>query len=287
MMLFLDAIVLAALILFGVAGLWRGPRAEAVTLAGLTLGALLADEWGDAWGGDLAAAIGPLGPGGARLVVRMLLFLVPLIGLGYLGALALPKAAPLGFRTRVAGVALGVFNGAAILAEVLRNWHYSQDATSGLAEDPVTHFFLEWTGWWPLLLVLLGLIVVGVVIARRPRRLPAPVPVKQPALSTSGSASLPAATTVTYPPTTAGSSLPGRSSGTTNGSGSSPATGGTGSTTTAAEKSPLPVRATTDPAHPATDSTRTPAKPEGPRCRTCGNALAPGAAFCPNCGTPV
>ncbi|MDQ2807404.1 MAG: zinc-ribbon domain-containing protein, partial [Chloroflexota bacterium] len=67
---------------------------------------------------------------------------------------------------------------------------------------------------------------------------------------------------------------------------------GTGSDPHAA----LPVRAVSDPTTPtiiAPTTTPAPAKPapssrsDGPRCRTCGNALAPGAAFCPNCGTPV
>jgi hypothetical protein len=32
---------------------------------------------------------------------------------------------------------------------------------------------------------------------------------------------------------------------------------------------------------------REPAANDERRCRTCGKVLAPGAAFCPNCGTPV
>ena len=269
MNLVLDAVLLVALVLFAVGGMLRGPRPEVVTLVGLTLGTLLADEWGAAWSRDLAAAVGVLSPSAAGILVRGLLFAVPLIGLGYGGALLLPKSGPLGFRSRIGGLALGLFNGAAILAGLLRNWYYSQDTGNTLINDPATRLLLEWAGWWPMALALGGLLAVVAAAARRPRRRPAPVAVSPAKPAVVGSS-----TATTHPP-----------AGGVNGTGS-----GSDSYTA------LPVRAVSDPAAPTAVvpvTTPAPAKPgatnrpDGPRCRTCGNALAPGAAFCPNCGTPV
>lgn len=266
----LDAVLLVALVLFAVGGVLRGPRPEVVTLVGLTLGTLLADEWGAAWGRDLAATVGVLSPTVAGIIVRGLLFGLPLIVLGYGGALLLPKRGPLGFRSRLAGLALGLFNGTAILAGLLRNWYYSQDTGGALINDSATRLLLEWAGWWPLALALGGLLAVVAAAARRPRRRPVAVTStpRQPVVT----GSLAPATR----PIAVGSA-------------------GTGNGTIPDPPAALPVRAATSPAAPTliTTPAPVPVKPsatgrsDGPRCRTCGNALAPGAAFCPNCGTPV
>ena len=51
------------------------------------------------------------------------------------------------------------------------------------------------------------------------------------------------------------------------------------------------VSSSTAPVTPAGDGNgvprREPAAKDERRCRTCGKVLAAGAAFCPNCGTPV
>ncbi len=270
MNLVLDAVLLVALVLFAVGGVLRGPRPEVVTLAGLTLGTLLADEWGTAWGGDLAAAVGVLSPTVAGIIVRGLLFGLPLIVLGYGGALLLPKTGPLGFRNRIGGLALGLFNGTAILAGLLRNWYYSQDTGGTLISDPATRLLLEWAGWWPLALALGGLLAVVAAAARRPRR----------------------PTTVAIPPAkpVAAGSLTSAARPT------SVVSVGTGNGSSSDSHATLPRRPAADPAAPtlitptptpATAKPSPPSRSDGPRCRTCGNALAPGAAFCPNCGTPV
>ncbi len=270
MNLVLDSILLVALVLFGVGGILRGPRPEVVTLVGLLLGTLLADEWGAAWGVDLAGAVGVLNAPTAGIIVRGLLFLLPLLALGYGGAMLLPKEGVLGFRSRIGGLALGLFNGAAILAVLLRNWYYSYDAGKSLAEDPATRTLLEWAGWWPLVLALGGLLAVIVATVRRPRRPSAPMIVKQP-VAVTGSSGVTTTRPATAPAAATGS--------------------GMGSSLPA-----LPIRPVSDPVTPATIvPATTPITPkptlagraDGPRCRTCGNALAPGAAFCPNCGTPV
>jgi len=270
----LDAGFIVILIVFALAGLRRGPWPEVVALGGILLGALLADEWGDVWGRDLAASVGALGAQGAQMVARGALFLLPLILVGYGGAVLLPRLGRLSPRARLVGAGLGLFNGAAIVALLLRNWQYSQGVATGpLMTDPVGRALLEWAGWWPLVLALGGILAVISAVVRRAGRATPPVPVSQPSPATSG---IPTTTPAPAPkpsidpyapisPTPASSAptatIPTRPA--SNGGG-----GGGGA-------SSAPVAA-----KPARDADKR-------LCRTCGYALAPGAAFCPNCGTPV
>jgi hypothetical protein len=167
---------------------------------------------------------------------------------------------------------LALFNGAAILAVLLRNWDYSQGATgSPLRTDTVTRFFLEWAGWWPLLLALGGIVAVAVSVLRRPRRVTPAAPVTLPPI------------TARETPAPATSVIPAASGASRPASKEAPA------------PASLPVRpavsSSTVPAIPVGDGNgvprREPAASDERRCRTCGKVLAPGAAFCPNCGTPV
>jgi Colicin V production protein/zinc-ribbon domain len=273
MMLVLDGVLVAVLVVFALVGARRGPWPEVVALGGLLLGALLADEWGEAWGNDLGSMLGFLGPVGARMIVRSVLFLVPLIAVGYGGALLLPRLGKPGVRARLIAALLALFNGAAILAVLLRNWDYSQGATgSPLRNDAVTRFFLEWAGWWPLLLALGGIVAVAVSVLRRPRRVTPPAPVTLPApIGASKEAPAPS-----FIPATSGAPRPA--------SNEAPAPAPVA----------LPVRPAISGTSPATSASdgngvprREPAASDERRCRTCGKVLAPGAAFCPNCGTPV
>jgi hypothetical protein len=272
MILVLDGVLAVVLLLFVLVGARRGPWPEVVALGGLLLGALLADEWGEAWGNDLGSALGFLGPVGARMIVRSVLFLVPLIAVGYGGALLLPRLGKPSVRARLIAALLALFNGAAILAVLLRNWDYSQGATgSPLRNDGVTRFFLEWAGWWPLLLALGGIVAVAVSVLRRPRRVTPAAPVTLPPV--------PARET----PAPATSVIPA-ASGTSR-----------SASKEAAAPASLPVRpavsSSSAPVTAAGDGNgvprREPAASDERRCRTCGKVLAPGAAFCPNCGTPV
>ncbi|HMA36844.1 MAG TPA: zinc ribbon domain-containing protein [Chloroflexia bacterium] len=280
MTLVLDGILIVVLVLFALAGLRRGPWPEVVTLGGLLLGALLADEWGDTWGGDLGNLLGVVGPAGGKMVIRALLFLVPLLLIGYGGALLLPASGRLGFRARLAGAGLGLFNGVAIFAILLRNWYYSQGSPPGseLRTDPGTGFLLEWAGWWPILLAAGGIIAVLAAIVARPRPVRRPVPVTIPAAPAGGSVPLP----------------PPRPGGTTGGGIAAPPPTpfprpaapalGTGTAGPAPAPGDLPPPKL---AAPLPETRVPPPAPEERRCRTCGKVLAPGAAFCPNCGTPV
>src|SRR4051794_34982631 len=110
MLVVLDVILLLVLAVFTMGGIRRGPWPEVVTLGGVLLGALLADEWGDVWAGDLGGAFGFIGTG-ARLITRNVLFLVPLIGIGYGGAILLPKIVRIDYRARLGGAVLALFNG--------------------------------------------------------------------------------------------------------------------------------------------------------------------------------
>ncbi|HUS17669.1 MAG TPA: zinc ribbon domain-containing protein [Chloroflexia bacterium] len=279
MVLVLDGIMAVLLVLFAVAGVRRGLWPEVVTLAGWLLGALLADEWGDAWGSDLAGALGVLGLPTARIIVRTLLFLVPLLVIGYGGALLLPRGSRLDARGRTIGGLLGLLNGVAIFATLLRNWHYSQ-GSSPLTTDLVTRFLLDWAGWWPLLLALGGMIAVAVAVMRRPRPVRKPVSVTVPPAS----ASVPPAA---YPPPVTGSSAP---SSPFSGLRTTPPSSSSSSTISTVPSTPVTPPGDNGSAKEAKPTIVAPAATSGPdehRCRTCGKILAPGAAFCPNCGTPV
>ncbi|MGI8586909.1 MAG: zinc ribbon domain-containing protein [Chloroflexia bacterium] len=284
MLTVLDGGLLVALVLFAFAGVRRGAWPEVVTLGGLLLGALLADEWGEPWGGDLAGMAGFLGPSGARMVVRGLLFLVPLLVVGYGGALLLPKGNRPGRAARLGGGLLGLFNGSAILGLLLRNWHYSQGASgSPLTTDPITNAFLEWAGWWPVLLAAGGLVAVLTAVVRRPRTAPKPAP--QPVVAASVTGGVPSPTG--YSPAYA-STDPFAGMGNTQyspGASASPSAAPPDNGTRAAQPSATPVASATA-AEPPLPTPR-PVGSGTRRCRTCSEPLAPGAAFCTNCGTPV
>ncbi len=277
MLLALDVILAVGLVIFALVGARRGPWPEVVTLAGLLLGSLLVDEWGDPWGTDLSSLFSFLGTGGGRLIVRGLLFLIPLLAIGYGGALLLPPHGRWSGRVRLAAAGLALFNGAAIFAELLRIWDYSQPGPgSALRDDPVTLALLQWAGWWPIVLAAGGIIAVLVAGLTRPRGAgapaPAPTPAPRPVSSPTG--------TAVYPPPPA-SGAPALAS----------RPGGDGTATPPPAPSPLPSRPAAPPTRPVETVAATPGPAAGTsgeeRCRTCNQVLKPGAAFCPNCGTPV
>jgi hypothetical protein len=285
----LDAVLIIVGVLFLVGGVRRGPLAEGLALAAIVLGALLMVEWGDVWGTDLAETL-PLGTVGVtRFIVWLTLLLAPVVIIGWGGSVLLPRLQPMRLWQRVVGALLGLANGLALAAFVLRAWYYTgadRNATTGLLADPVALFFLNWAGWWPLVILLAG---VGAVLAgmisgafRAPRKTPpvvrpAPLPGNAP-LSSSSTTPVPARP-ASEPPSSSSPVAPTRPV----------------PVVTPAPSAPAPSPYTTPPpAAPATNGTggaaaATPAAPAagGLRCRTCGKPLLPGAAFCTNCGTPV
>src|SRR5687768_682282 len=88
--LIIDIVLVVLLLLFAVGGFSRGVWPEVVTMAGVLLGGLLTEQWGELWGTDLSETVGFLTPDTVRFIVLLLLFLVPLLAIGYAGAALLP-----------------------------------------------------------------------------------------------------------------------------------------------------------------------------------------------------
>jgi hypothetical protein len=297
----LDAVLIIVGLVFLIGGVRRGPLAEGLALASIVLGALLMVEWGDVWGTDLAETI-PLGSAGVtRFIVWLTLLLAPVVIIGWGGSVLLPRLQPMRIWQRIVGGLLGLANGLALAAFVLRAWYYTgadRDATSGLLADPVALFFLNWAGWWPLVILLggVGALLAGLISgAFRPQRTtpplvrPAPVLVGPPSTSSSPAPSpgTPPDPTPRPVPEARPAPEPPRSSRPVEPTRPVPVV--------PAPPSPAPgYTASPRPASPPTNGSDSPAPPApaggstvGQRCRTCGKPLLPGAAFCTNCGTPV
>src|SRR5437762_1613111 len=91
-------------------------------------------------------------------------------------------------------VVLGLF-----VAGGVRRGPWAEVVTlGGLLTDPVTRFFLEWAGWWPILLALGGMAAVTVAVIRQPQALrwslpwPLPWPRRAASLPASSAAPKPA-----------------------------------------------------------------------------------------------
>jgi hypothetical protein len=296
----LDAILIIVALAFLIGGVGRGPLAELLTLGAILLGALLMAEWGALWGTDVAELFNLGDVSLTRFVVGVLLLVAPVAIIGYGGAWLLPRLQPMRWWHRMLGGLLGLANGVALGALALRHWYnINLESNPGglgpLLADPITLFYLNWAGWWPLALLAVGIgaVIVGLLTgAFRPQKAPGPRPAP------------PAPTPAAPAPETRPAPLP-----------ASPRPAAPEPVLTTAP-APLPSRPAPIPAERPTAVTPVPApppaapaaRPEPPRagdgasprpgpasaapgtvkrCLTCGKVLAPGAAFCPNCGTPV
>lgn len=165
----LDLLMALVLIMFVPIGLWRGALREWLTLAGITLGLLLAGSWSDPWGADLAAAAG-MDPNLAAFTVAALFFLGTTVVVGYGAGVTLPYRPDLTGANRFLGALLGLGNGTLILSGVLqimqRHLFASRDdsplKTAGLAS-----FLIDSVGWVYLGLLALFIGCVAVGLARR------------------------------------------------------------------------------------------------------------------------
>jgi hypothetical protein len=286
----LDAILVIVSLALLVGGLRRGPLAEGLTLGAILLGALLMAEWGNVWGTDLGEQIALGSAGLDRFVVWLALLLVPTLVIGYGGALLLPALQPMRIWQRLLGGLLGLANGMALGAFVLRAWYYTAagvNPANSLLADPLTAFFLNWAGWWPLALLAVGIgaVLAGVLAgALRPRKRVAPMSRPVPVTTTTAAPSAPSQAA----PTQAVPIAPPISG--------NPVTPPRPAPVVADRPAPAPASSAAAPPvpRPSSDGPGTApapaATPNGTgvkRCLTCGKVLPPGAAFCTNCGTPV
>ncbi|HET7094958.1 MAG TPA: zinc-ribbon domain-containing protein [Thermomicrobiales bacterium] len=114
--LLLDLLFGVIVLLFVPFGVRRGAGREAIVSASLLLSAAVADAWAEAWGFWLAQRLA-LDVSLTRFVVTVGIFLVGLVGIGWIGGGALPGRP--GIASRLAGGVLAAMNGAFLLAQIL------------------------------------------------------------------------------------------------------------------------------------------------------------------------
>jgi membrane protein required for colicin V production len=116
----LDGILLLFLVLFALRGFWRGFLREALGLAGLVLAAILVIRWSEPIA-DVLSGRGGLSPLTARLVSAVGLALAVFLAVRFLGMAIARVTSALFLRPidRVAGVGLGLAEGAALLGLAL------------------------------------------------------------------------------------------------------------------------------------------------------------------------
>lgn len=165
----LDLLMALVLIMFVPIGLWRGALREWLTLAGITLGLLLAGSWAAPWGTELATATGR-DQNLTSFTVAIVFFLGSALIIGYGGGVTLPYRPDLTGTNRFLGALLGLGNGTLILSGVLQIMQ--RNLFEGRPESPlktagVAAFLIDSVGW-----VYLGLfaIFIGCIVAGLARR---------------------------------------------------------------------------------------------------------------------
>jgi len=165
----LDLLMALVLIMFVPIGLWRGALREWLTLAGITLGLLLAGSWAAPWGTELAAATGR-DQNLTSFTVAILFFLGSTLLVGYGGGVTLPYRPDLTCTNGFLGALLGLGNGTVILSGILQIMQHN--LFDGRPESPLktaglAAFLIDSVGW-----VYLGLfaIFIGCIVAGLARR---------------------------------------------------------------------------------------------------------------------
>jgi hypothetical protein len=165
----LDLLMALVLIMFVPIGLWRGALREWLTLAGITLGLLLAGSWATPWGTDIASATGR-DQNLTSFTVAIGFFLGATLSVGYGGGVTLPYRPDLTGTNRFLGALLGLGNGTLILSGVLQIMQ--RNLFEGRPESPLktaalAAFLIDSVGW-----VYLGLfaIFIGCIVAGLARR---------------------------------------------------------------------------------------------------------------------
>lgn len=170
----LDLLMALVLVMFVPIGLWRGALREWIALAGILLGSMLAAEWAEPWGRDLAAQTA-IDPRVANFAVAALFFLGVTLFVGYGAGVALPYRPDLSWPNRVLGATLGLGNGLLILSSALRimQRHLFDGAPgSPLFASGLAVFLILYIGWAELVLLVIFLLSVLAGLVRRGRHRP-------------------------------------------------------------------------------------------------------------------
>ena len=135
---------------------------------------------GHVWGTDLAETL-PLGSGVVTpFVVWLVLLLAPVVIIGWAGSVLLPRLATdaglAAVRRRAARPGKRHGPGAPLSCGPGTTPGPTAPRTTGLLSDPVALFFLNWAGWWPLVILLggVGAVLAGLISGafRAPRKTP-------------------------------------------------------------------------------------------------------------------
>lgn len=149
---------LLAIVLFAVLGYMRGAARETFVSGAIALSALIAFQWGEPWGRDLAGIFSGVGAGTARFYVTLAMMALGVLVLGYGLGSSLVKGKPTS-TSRGLGLLLGLLNGAAASGWLLLTAWQQLDASSASSpaySNPISYALMVMAGWSPIILAALG-----------------------------------------------------------------------------------------------------------------------------------
>ncbi len=115
-------------------------------------------QWAASWAKDMSGMITGVSREWQQVVLSYVLMILIVLTLGY-GLGGFLGKTVLTASTRMAGLLLGVVNGAALAGWLLRYVYVSLDgaqATSPLYMNEIARSFMIWAGWYPVLLAAAG-----------------------------------------------------------------------------------------------------------------------------------
>jgi|APCry1669189070_1035195.scaffolds.fasta_scaffold00057_17 uncharacterized membrane protein required for colicin V production len=161
----LTILIVAAIGVLGLVGLFRGVRRGLIAMAGTLLGAVLVNLWQARWINGLRAQMEQ--PAWPTFLLTTGIFVLVAILVGYGGSLLLPphdpKAKGPGMLDRLLGPFVGALNGALIVSYLLRyaneNWP-NGEAAAMIAESFMARLLDIWLPWFILVMVLMTTLFV-------------------------------------------------------------------------------------------------------------------------------